>query len=150
MTNKTKFLLPIFLLLISTGSFGETAKFGWKDGEWTNGKWSAKSWKPILYGVNVYIDKSSFKSFEGKVYWWSMMDQPKPDENGFLSFKFYYEGDCQGNRKRALSQLNYREPLATGESHYKEITNKEWYVWPNDLMPESDLGRVCEYFSIDY
>ena len=32
----------------------------------------------------------------------------------------------------------------------KEITNKEWYVWPNDLMPGSDLGRVCKYFSIDY
>ena len=56
----------MFSLLISTSSFGETAKFGWKDGEWTNGKWSAKSWKPILYGINVYIDKSSFKSFENK------------------------------------------------------------------------------------
>ena len=143
-------LLLIFSLLISTSSFGETTKFGWKDGEWTNGKWSARSWKPILYGVNVYIDKSSFKSFEGMVYWWSMMDQPKPDESGFLSFKFYKEGDCQGNRTRTLSQLSYREPLATGESHYKEITNKEWYVWPNDLMPASDLGRVCKYFSIDY
>ena len=145
-----KLLLLLFSLLISTSSFGETAKFGWKDGEWTNGKWSAKTWKPILYGINIYIDKNSFKSYDGKVYWWSLMETPTPDEDGFLSFKFYNEGDCRVNRERSLTVLSYRDPLSTGESNYTKITDKECNVWPNDLMTESDLGRVCDYFSMDY
>ena len=144
-------VLLIFSLLISTSSFGETAKFRWVDKEWTNGQWSTDNRRQFTRNTFLtYVDKSTFKYNQGMVYWWSLSDYIKPDKDGFMSYKYFQEGDCKNNRYRYLSRLAYREPLATGVSQYKEITDKEWTIWPSDLMPFSDLGQVCEYLSIDY
>ena len=149
---KNLFLL-LFSLLISTSSFGETSKFQWVDKEWTNGQWSTDNLRQISRNTFLnYVDKSSFKYNQGMVYWWSLNDYIKPDGDGFMSYKYFNEGDCKNNRYRYLSSLAYREPLGTGESHYIEMSGK-WQIIetsPHNLMPFSDLGKVCEYLSVDY
>jgi hypothetical protein len=153
MVSITKLFLFMFCLLISTSSFGETAKFGWKDGEWTNGQWSTDNRRQFNRRTHLdYVDKSTFKYHEGMVYWWSLSDYIKPTKDGFMSYKFYHEGDCENNRYRQLTMLAYREPIASGESHYKEVKG-EWIVVetsPLNLMPFHELGKVCEYLSVDY
>jgi len=148
-----KLLLLIFSLLISTSSFAESSKFQWVDMEWTNGQWSTDNRRQISRNIFLnYVDKSSFKYNQGMVYWWSLTDYIKPTKDGFMSYKYFKEGDCKNNRFRYLSSLAYREPLATGESKYEESSDK-WYIIetsPQNIMPFSELGKVCEYLSIDY
>ena len=148
-----KLLLLIFSLLISTSSFAESSKFQWVDMEWTNGQWSTDNRRQISRNTFLnYVDKSSFKYNQGMVYWWSLTDYIKPTKDGFMSYKYFNEGDCKNNRLRTLTMLAYREPLAIGESKYLESSGK-WYIIetsPHNLMPFSDLGKVCEYLSVDY
>ena len=152
-----KLLLLLFSILITTISIGESSKFEWKQGdeglEWTNGQWSTDNRRQFNRRTLMsYVDKSTFKYHQGMVYWWSLSDYIKPNKDGFMSYKFYHEGDCKNNRYRFLTMLAYREPVATGESHYEEVTD-EWMIVetsPLNLMPFHVLGQVCEYLSIDY
>ena len=90
-----------------------------------------------------YVDFERIRKVDGFIYWWVLIDLLKPDEDGDLSHKVYFQGDCKLFRIKTLSEVYYKQPLGGGASITNTPKNPEWrYPPPNSLM-EPVVKTVC-------
>ena len=121
-----KLLILLFSILISFNSYGE--------------------WTLITTGVEdgakFYIDDETISERSGYVYFWSLQDNVKPDSDGDLSGKAYYEGDCIAKRNRYLSQTWYKKNM--GRGGYKSYDPKtKWHYPSPGSVAEDLLNYAC-------
>ena len=124
-----KLLLPLFSLMLSFNSYGEWTK--------TN-----KS----LDGGSYYIDFQTVNKLDnGYVVFWSMADVDV-NNNGNMSSKIYFQGDCNLSRMKILSMIQYKEPMGLGESQSASESEVElvgWEYLPPDSIGYDSLVTVC-------
>ena len=94
----------------------------------------------------VYIDYDTIKKDGGHIYYWTLHEYFKPDEDGVLSVKTYYEVDCGVPRKfRWLSALSYEQSMGEG-SPSATINPKQpkWDCPPLGSVQEQLTSLICE------
>jgi len=112
-----KLLILLFSILISFNSYGEWI-------EVTRGTET---------GTMFYIDNETISERSGYVYFWILQDNIKPDSDGDMSGKVYYEGDCALKRKRILSQVWYKKNMGMGDYKSYDPDNKWVYANPGSV-----------------
>ena len=96
-------------------------------------------------GDNYYVDFDRIRTNGGYVYWWGLADYLKPTDNGVLSYKVYYQGDCEMFRRKALSFIFYKQSMGEGSGNTFPPPKPEWsYPSPNSTAEET-LKRVCKF-----
>ena len=105
---------------------------------------SYAKWTKALTGSNGidYIDLEKIRKIDGFVYYWIMGDYNKPTEYGYLSAKFYIQGDCRMFRTKLLSGILFKEPMGGGTGKMQTI-NGDWVYPPPDTPAETFLTTVC-------
>ena len=119
-------LTLVFTVLFSSTSFAEWTTIGV-----TNN------------GHTHYVDFERIRKHKGFVYWWDMIDQPKPDERGILSTKAYREGDWKLFRYRYLSISHHKKPMAGGTGDTSTYQDLPWEYPSPDSAGESKFKLVC-------
>ena len=106
-------------------------------GEWT--KITRNTDKDVFY-----IDFDKIKKIDGHVYYWTLIDFSKMDQEGDLSEKNYRKVDCKNSRKSFLRRIFYNQSMGRGQlTDYDEGLNKWTYVIP-DSTDEFILNIVCK------
>ena len=126
-----KKLLLIFTLLFSTLMFS-TPSYA----EWTKVSTNVD-------GDTFYVDFERIRKVDGYVFYWSLTDYLKPDDDGDLSAKTYKQGDCKLFRFKVLSWSFHKEPMGGGNGKTDNTPEKEWYYPPPDSSLETVLKSVC-------
>ena len=134
-----KLLLLLISLLLSFNSFGDWTKTS----EDTDGD-------------SFYIDFQTIKKLDnGNVIFWGMVDNLEGND-GFMSSKMFWEGDCNLSRMKVLSLIQYEEPMGVGESEslgggIVELDDiMSWQYLPPDSIGYMNLEEVCslaKYYS---
>ena len=134
-----KLLLLLISLLLSFNSYGEWTKTS----EDTDGD-------------SFYIDFQTIKKLDnGNVIFWGMVDNLEGND-GFMSSKMFWEGDCNLSRMKVLSLIQYEEPMGVGESEslgggIVELDDiMSWQYLPPDSIGYMNLEEVCsltKYYS---
>ena len=96
-------------------------------------------------GDTYYVDFGRIRKHDGYVYFWRLRDYLKPEKDGDLSSKVYYQGDCKLFRMKNLSFSFHKEPMGGGIGDIPPIPKKHqsWkYPSPNSLN-EIMLKTVC-------
>ena len=138
-----KLLLLLISLLLSFNSYGEWTKTS----EDTDGD-------------SFYIDFQTIKKLDnGNVIFWGMIDNLEGND-GFMSSKIFWEGDCNLSRMKVLSLIQYEEPMGEGESESLGAGIVElddimpWRYLPPDTVGYMNLEEVCSltkyYSNSDY
>ena len=78
-----KKLTLIFTLLCSTVMFSSNSFAEWE-----------KLKKNSVDGDTFYVDFERIRKHDGYVYYWVLEDLIKPDKDGDLSYRNYFQGDC--------------------------------------------------------
>ena len=94
-------------------------------------------------GYTHYLDLERIRKHKGFIYWWDMIDQPKPDEKGTWSRKAYMEGDCKLFRYRYLSISIHKEPMVGGTGVTHNYDDEPWEYPPPNSAGEVKLKSVC-------
>ena len=134
-----KLLLLLISLLLSFNSYGDWTKTS----EDTDGD-------------SFYIDFQTIKKLDnGNVIFWGMVDNLEGND-GFMSSKMFWEGDCNLSRMKVLSLIQYEEPMGVGESEslgggIVELDDiMSWQYLPPDSIGYMNLEEVCslaKYYS---
>ena len=134
-----KLLLLLFSLLLSFNSYSDWTKTS----EDTDGD-------------SFYIDFQTIKKLDnGNVIFWGMVDNLEGND-GFMSSKMFWEGDCNLSRMKVLSLIQYEEPMGIGESEslgggMVELDDiMSWQYLPPDSIGYMNLEEVCsltKYYS---
>jgi hypothetical protein len=138
-----KLLLLLISLLLSFNSYGDWTKTS----EDTDGD-------------SFYIDFQTIKKLDnGNVIFWGMIDNLEGND-GFMSSKIFWEGDCNLSRMKVLSLIQYEEPMGEGESESLGAGIVElddimpWRYLPPDTVGYMNLEEVCSltkyYSNSDY
>lgn len=91
-----------------------------------------------------YIDVVRIRKVDGFVYWWNLLDYPKPTATGVLSAKIYKQGDCKLFREKTLNDFYYNEPMGRGEvASSSNKPDKDWNYPPPNNTNELTLKTVC-------
>ncbi len=124
-----KLLLLLFSLMLSFNSYGEWTK--------TN---------EDIDGASFYIDFETVNKLDnGYVVFWMMADVDL-NKDGYMSSKTYWQGDCNLSRMKALSLIQYKEPMGLGESQSaseSEVELAGWQYLPPDSIGLDILETVC-------
>ena len=94
-------------------------------------------------GRIYYVDYERIRKHGGYVYWWKVTDLLKPDKDGDLSYKKYYQGDCKLFRFKLLSYSYHKEPMGRGIGETNNKPDKDWEYAPPDSASEIILKSVC-------
>jgi hypothetical protein len=125
-----KNLLLIFTLLFSSVFFSSPSYAGWTE--------VTEDVKRNTY----YVDFERIKKVDGNVYFWDLTDLLKPNEDGDLSYKSYFQGDCKLFRVKILSQSKHNQPMGGGTGHILNKPDKWRYPSPESTI-ELILKSVC-------
>ena len=124
-----KLLLLLFSLILSFNSYGE---------------WTKTS--EDIDGASFYIDFETVNKLDnGYVVFWMMADVDL-NKDGYMSSKTYWQGDCNLSRMKALSLIQYKEPMGLGESQSaseSEVELAGWEYLPPDSIGLDILETVC-------
>lgn len=103
------------------------------------------AWSEIgeSYGDTWYINM--IKEHKGYIYFWRLTDYLKPNEDGTMSVKAYYQGDCGIIKNKLLSFIGYRQPMGNGESETFNPTNSEWEYPVPESIAWATLDWACNY-----
>jgi len=120
----------IFLILYPSNSF---ADFKWK-------KIGAN-----IQGTVFYVDLTSIKKTDKKVYFFSMTDYAKPTPLGDLSSRIYQEVNCLDYSYRYLKDFYYTQPMANGEPSAIIDEVDVWNKNQKGSIGETMSKFVCNY-----
>ena len=126
MKKITLLLVIIFTFLFSTTSWGE---------------WSYVT--DNVDGVRFYYDKDRVRKSGKYIYFWKLLDSPKPIE-GDLSINEYTQLDCSIFRFKSLNLQFYKKQMGKGKKTGDFTPKDEWkYPKPNSVG-ESFYNKICE------
>ena len=127
MRNLLTIFTLIFTVMFSSPSYSEWTKVG-----------------KTTSGQTHYVDFERIRKHDGYVYYWFLGDFLKPDKQGELSGKIYYQGDCKLFRFKSLSYSFHKEPMGQGTpSTSSNQPYKEWTYPPPNSAGETILKKVC-------
>lgn len=124
-----KSLLTIFTLIFFV-TFSSTSF-----AEWTKVS-------QTMDGDSVYVDFERIRKHDGYVYYWELQSLLKPDKDGDLSYRWYYQGDCKLFRLKQLSGSYHKDPMGGGVGTPNSPLDKWDYPAPNSVW-ENSLKSVC-------
>ena len=129
--NRVTLILTFLLsLMFSSPSYSEWAKVSEGGGSGNR-------------GINFYVDFERIRKVDGYIYWWSLTDYLKPDSQGWLSNKIYFQGDCKLFRFKYLRFSFHNEPMGRGTVDSYSPENPEWNYPLPDSVWETTLKTVC-------
>jgi hypothetical protein len=102
-------------------------------------KWT-QVWESRAGNV-LYVDFESIKKYDGKVYYWQLGDDSKPDKNGNLSFKANIEAECGRFRLKWLSLALHKGSMGSGKVGFSSYTRDKAWRYPD---PDSGFERVLK------
>jgi hypothetical protein len=128
MKSLTLIFTLIFSVMFSSTSFAEWTKVD-----------------ENVIGTTNYVDFDRIRKVDGFVYYWTLSDLLKPDEDGDLSYKHYRQGDCKLFRYKVLSGSYYKEPMGGGTGKTPPIPKRHqgWKYPPPNSSSEIILKKVC-------
>ena len=128
--NSKALIISIFLYIFSIANC--FADFNWKKiGSNTDGDVS-------------YVDLSSIKRVGNNVFFFRLMDYIKPNEQGDLSSKIYFEVNCLDLSFRYIKDFYYKQPMGNGEyTIYDKIGE-----WENNT--KGSIGEGVRKFACNY
>ena len=126
MRKLTLILSLIFTVTLSSPSYAEWIEVG-----------KNKS------GDTFYVDFDRIRKHGEYVYVWVLGDNLKPSKHGDLSWKVYYQIDCQLLRSKGLSWSWHKEPMGGGTGLVNNDPDKEWKYPPPYSSRERVLKAVC-------
>ena len=94
-------------------------------------------------GATIYVDLDRMRKVDGYVYYWALIDLPKPDEDGDLSYKSYKQADCKLFRMKDVSASFHKEPMGGGPGESVNAENPKWEYPPPNTIGESMLKLAC-------
>ena len=95
--------------------------------------------------MTMYLDFSSTKKVNNKIFWWDLSDYFKPTNNGTLSSKVYNEGDCQNFTIKRLSSYFYNEPMGRGLTQTIDTPSNPKLIYPvPNSYDEAVLKLLCK------
>jgi hypothetical protein len=106
---------------------------------------SFADWTKLFVDMNGntnYLDFGRMRKVDGYVYSWVLKDLLKPDKDGDLSYKGYYQGDCKLFRLKDLSVSYHKEPMGRGTGKPQHIPPKWSFPAPNSVN-ELILKSIC-------
>ena len=99
--------------------------------------------KNSVDGDTFYVDFERIRKHDGYVYYWVLEDLIKPDKDGDLSYRNYFQGDCKLFRTKLLSGSYHKGAMGKGTGWTSNPKNPEWeFPTPNSIM-EDILKLVC-------
>ena len=127
-----KKIILIFVILFSTLMLSSNSYSGWeKVSEGSNGN-------------SYYVDYDRVKIIDGYVYFWTLTDLIKPDNDGDLSYQIYLQGDCKLFRVKGLTEWYFKEPMGRGNNGKENyIEDPKWHYPRPESISESTLKSVC-------
>ena len=131
---KKLLILTTFLssLLMSSVAYAEWAKVSKSD-----------------TGDSYYVDFERIKKHDAKIYYWSLINNLKPNKYGEISFTSYVEAECERFRFRDLNQKRFKGPMGSGTIISSTNTpNENWAYPPPNSVAEAELKAVCNYKSM--
>ena len=123
----------------------------------------ANKWGSALRGGDsnqYYVDFDGIRKWNGKVYYWVLVDYLIPNHLGFFSHKLYNESDCNTSyiQSRSLTVLHYRTPMAEGtpviapaDSKLQKDLIKNWSLHTKNLwnidtfIRKTVFKRICNH-----
>ena len=106
------------------------------------------SWHPLKKGgydgnVQSYIDFDNVWRDNEYIYYWTLLDYTEPEhETDTLSMKLYNRADCLSFKYEILILLNYKKPMAQGESQRDKLKGG-WYYPKNKSLLGRNLQSLC-------
>ena len=104
-------------------------------------------------GNTFHIDYERIREHDGHVYFWMLMDNLKPDSEGFMSGTMYYQVNCDLFRFKRLSMNHYKQPMGKGDIRSTEnepwVSEKKWNYPSPDSTNEALLEEACDYVKLD-
>jgi hypothetical protein len=94
-------------------------------------------------GDTFYVDFDRIRTNGGYVYYWDLSDLLKPDKDGILSGKTYFQGDCKVLRYKRLSYIFHKQPMGEGSGETMSPPNPEWHYPAPNSSGEYILKQVC-------
>ena len=91
-----------------------------------------------------YIDLDTIKEHDGYVYWWNMINLSKPDD-GMMSVRAYFQGDCGITRAKFLTAIASTKPMGEGELETETPSNPEWHYSSPDSVGGYLLDFACNW-----
>ncbi len=111
-------------------------------------------WTFIGYGMggemSVYVDLSSIRKTNSGTRMWYIGDFKTPVEvvvdkgKSFLSVRNLKEFDCEQNRTRYLSTMNFRGNMARGDAIFRNDEISQWFYVAPDSVDEALWKVVCD------
>jgi hypothetical protein len=95
-------------------------------------------------GHTFYVDFVRIRQHEGYVYYWGMVDYLTPND-GTMSVKTYFQGDCEMFRFKDLSYNFYKESMGEGTPQQVDSPDTTWKYPTPDSSFEVVLKKVCDF-----
>jgi hypothetical protein len=89
-----------------------------------------------------YVDFERVRKVDGYVYFWTLANLTKPDQDGDLSYKGYIQGDCKFFRRKNLQISYHKERWGNGSAVNATVSDEWQYPTPNS-SDEIMLEAVC-------
>lgn len=97
-------------------------------------------------GETDYIDFNSIKKIDEYVYYWILIDYPKPTLWGDLSSVIYIKGDCDLNRIKYLSYIYSKKSMNQGKKELSNPNHPEWKYPSLGSGAKHQLDLICNIF----
>ena len=95
-------------------------------------------------GNNFYIDFDRIRKHDGYVYYWLLMDFPKPfTELNLLSSKQYRQTDCKAYGFKILSFIYHEKSMGRDKGVEDEPVDKNWHYPQPNTFDEKFVDLVC-------
>lgn len=95
-------------------------------------------------GSKFYVDFERVRKLDGYLYFWALLDFPKPTDSGHFSISVYMEVDCRKFRMASLSYHSFEQPMGGGNPSVFNPKEKEWHYPRPNSGRENIIQAVCD------
>ena len=121
-----KYLTLLIIIFISFTSYGEWIKTG-----------------ENIDGDSDYFDIDRIKKIDEYVYYWILIDYPKPTKWGDLSVVINMKGDCNLNRVKYLTFIYSKGSMNRGKKELSSPDDPEWNFVSSGSAARQQLDLIC-------
>jgi len=113
-------------------------------------KQEQRIWTEVVnkgYGDVYYADFEAIKQHDGHVYYWGLTDYFSPSGSGAMSYKTYYQVDCDQFRYKGLTTSYFSQPMGEGPALYSSDVPDQNWNYPSPVTSNTpkafELKEVC-------